>query len=410
MPTRFKTGAVKNYGQAPLQSGYENAYGTSDLFIPSCGLEDVDVALFNLFDKEIAPQFGGTDSTPLSKTPVIFAAGEKWSMLKNGRPLRDRNGSLLLPLITIMRNEVSQDPSSDIAGRGINQHVGEIVIRRRLDKSDREYQNLINRILLPNQANVAVNKSIVGSDKQQVVTNSNIGDLSKDVDVLRGALLKPNLSNNVYETIVVPAPQFYTAKYQITIWAQYMQHTNQILERIITSFLPQGQNWKIETPKGYWFIASVDGGSYAMETNFDDMSQQERFLKYTFNVNVPAYFFSSTTPGNPVPVKRYVSSPNIKFETLSAEFKTTDQGIYELGSDDPTLPLDQQKNIRKDQRTPGWRLQKTYPVSSDVNANDPALDSMPRGYKTIKVISTSSNGETSYSGLSLGDLEIIVSD
>ncbi len=410
MPTRFKTGAVKNYGQAPLQSGYENAYGSSDLFIPSCGLEDVDVALFNLFDKEIAPQFGGTDSTPLSKTPVIFAAGEKWSMLKNGRPLRDRNGSLLLPLITIMRNEVSQDPSTDIAGRGINQQVGEIVIRRRLDKSDREYQNLINRILLPNQANVAVNKSIVGLDKQQVVTNSNIGDLSKDVDVLRGALLKPNLSNNVYETIVVPTPQFYTAKYQITIWAQYMQHTNQILERIITSFLPQGQNWKIETPKGYWFIASVDGGSYAMETNFDDMSQQERFLKYTFNVNVPAYFFASTVPGNPVPVKRYVSSPNIKFETLSAEFKTTDQGIYELGSDDPTLPLDQQKNIRKDQRTPGWRLQKTYPVSSDVNANDPALDSMPRGYKTIKVVSTSSNGETSYSGSSLSDLEIIVSD
>ena len=352
MATRFKTGAVKNYGQVPLQSGYENSYGSSELFIPSCGLEDVDVALFNLFDKEIAPQFGGTDSTPLSKTPVIFAAGEKWSMLKNGRPLRDRNGSLLLPLITIMRNEVSQDLSADIAGRGINQHVGEIVIRRKLDKSDREYQNLINRILLPNQSNVAVNKSIVGSDHQQVVTNRVIGELSKDIDVVRGALLKPNLSNNVYETIVVPTPQFYTAKYQITVWAQYMQHTNQILERIITSFLPQGQNWKIETPKGYWFIASVDGGSYAMETNFDDMSQQERFLKYTFNVNVPAYFFASTVPGNPVPVKRYVSSPNIKFETLSAEFKTTDQGNYELGSDDPTLPFDDQRNIRKDQRTP----------------------------------------------------------
>ena len=410
MATRYKTGAVKNYGQVPLQSGYENSYGSSELFIPSCGLEDVDVALFNLFDKEIAPQFGGTDSTPLSKTPVIFAAGEKWSMLKNGRPLRDRNGSLLLPLITIMRNEVSQDLSADIAGRGINQHVGEIVIRRKLDKSDREYQNLINRILLPNQSNVAVNKSIVGSDHQQVVTNRVIGELSKDIDVVRGALLKPNLSNNVYETIVVPTPQFYTAKYQITVWAQYMQHTNQILERIITSFLPQGQNWKIETPKGYWFIASVDGGSYAMETNFDDMSQQERFLKYTFNVNVPAYFFASTVPGNPVPVKRYVSSPNIKFETLSAEFKTTDQGNYELGSDDPTLPLDDQRNIRKDQRTPGWRLQKTYPVSSDVNANDPALDSMPRGYKSIKVVSTSSNGETAYSGSSLSDLEIIVSD
>lgn len=411
MATRFKTGAVQNYGQNPLPSGYERAYGAPELFIPSCGIEDVDVGLFELFDKQISPQYGGIESTPLTKVPVIFAAGEKWAMLKRGRPLRDRNNTLLLPLITIMRNEISQDISADIAGRGINQHVGEIVIRRRLDKSDRDYQNLINKILLNNQVNVSSKTKT--SDMQVTTTSGDVGSLSGNSDIVSGALLKPNLNNNVYETIVVPTPQFYTAKYEVTVWSQYMQHTNQILERIITSFLPQGQSWKIETPKGYWFVASVEG-TYSMETNFDDMSQQERFIKYSFNISVPAYFFASTAPGSPIPLKRYVSSPSIKFDVNSAKIETPEESEknhrYQLGSDDPTLPLDEQHNIRNDQRTPGWREQKTYPVASDVNANDPALDSMPRGYSPIKVISSSGKGETVYTGSSLDELEIVITD
>jgi hypothetical protein len=413
MATRFKTGSKANYDQAPLPTGYENSYGPSEIFIPSCGLEDVDSSLFSLFDKEISPQIttaGSNDPVGTTKVPVIFAAGEKWAMLKRGRPLRDRNNSLLLPLITIMRNEVAQASVEDLTGRGINQNVGEIVIKRKLDKSDREYQNLINRILLTNQANVAAPTTRSSKGKSgQLTTSNEVGQLSSDKDIVNGALLKPNVLNNVYETIVVPTPQFYTAKYQVTIWAQYMQHTNQILERIITSFLPQGHSWKLETDKGYWFIAKVDEGTYSLETNFEDMAQQERFIKYSFSVNVPAYFFASSVPGNPIPVKRYVSSPSIKFETNIAKFKD-ESNKYQLGSDDPTLPLDSQQNIREDQRTPGWREQKTYPVSSNVNANDPALESMPRGYKTIKVTSTSANGETSYTGSSLDDLEIIVTD
>ena len=49
-----------------------------------------------------------------------------------------------------------------------------------------------------------------------------------------GAYLAPNLNNNVFETIVMPMPQFYTAKYQVTIWTQYTQHSNQIMEKIFS--------------------------------------------------------------------------------------------------------------------------------------------------------------------------------
>jgi len=390
MATRFNPGSKSNNGQLPLPTGYETTQGSVDLYLPPCGVEDVDVALFNLFEKEISPFCGGNDSSPLKKIPVIFAAGEKWSLLKNGRPLRDRNNTLLLPLLTIMRTELAQSPSEEMTARGINQSVGEITVNRRLHKSDRDYQNLINKFFLKDQENLAVSTHVSSS---QLTTDRRLGELSDTKDAMNGKLLQPYLNNNIVETIVVPTPQFYTAKYQITIWTQYMQHANQIMEKVITSFLPQVQGWKLETPKGYWFVASVDGGSYALENNFDDMSQQERFIKYSFNVNVPAYFFVSQTPGSPIPIKRYISSPIIKFESLTASPSVVaDQDPnsiddqYELGTDDPTLPM-------------------------EIHPKRPKL--FPRDNLSIfgsnyRVRSASSNGETVYSknNYSLGDLEI----
>lgn len=403
MSTRYKTNSRVHQDQSPLPTGYEKGSGLPDLTIPPCGIEDVDVSLFKLFDKEISPQCGGISGSPMAKVPVIFAAGEKWALLKRSRPLRDRNGTLILPLITIMRSEMNQTASEDVVGRGINQQIGEIVVRRKLDKSDRSYQALINRNLLLNQRGLAVRPHDVTDPKQPIV-DRRVGDRADST--LAGNLLEPDVLNNVYETVVVPTPQFYTAKYQVTVWTQYTQHANQVMEKIFMSFLPQGQCWRLETDKGYWFIAKFEDGSLTMETNFEDMSAQERFIKHAFNVSVPAYFFASASPGAPIPIKRYVSSPIISFETEakdSTELSSSqEQSEWTLGSDDPTLPLDEQKNNRQDQRSPGWRQQKIYP------AEDPALSTLPRG-RAPKIISRTSRGETVYKDVEIGGLSIVVS-
>lgn len=414
MSTRYKSNSRLNYGELPLPTGYENKSGASDLFIPSCGVEDVDTAMFRLFEKEIVPEYGGIAGAPLSKVPIIFAAGEKWALLKRGRPIRDRNNTLLLPLITIMRTELNQSMSDDVAGRGINQQVGEIVVKRRLDKSDRDYQSIVNRLFLKNQENLAV-RPTDPTVSGQVVTESAVGSIAESSDALAGAYLAQNRINNVYETIVVPMPQFYTVKYQVTVWTQYTQHANQIMEKIFSSFLPQGQSWRLDTDKGYWFVAKLEEGSLAIETNFDDMSAQERFIKHTFDVAVPAYFFSLTSPGAPVPLKRYISSAKIDFSTQvdALETEASPSYQYELGSDDPTLPLDVSQNNRIDQRSIGWRLQKTvnYPVrplqNSSFPLEDPALSTVPRGTSYVKVASKTSKGETAYTGLSLGGISIL---
>jgi hypothetical protein len=431
MTTRFNAVDQVNFNVPGVKSGYDGNI-RSDLVIPPCGLEDVDVALFTLFDKEIAPSAGGKDTQELKRVPIVFAAGEKWAMLKRGRPLRDRNNTLILPLITIMRTSVSQAPD-DITSRGINQQTGEIVVRRRLDKSDRDYQNLINRQLILNQANVAVTSGSQYSLSNEFITGRKTGDLSDDFDNVRGALLLTNRKNNIFETIVVPSPQFYTATYSVTIWTHFTQHMNQILEKIMSSYLPQTNSWKLTTTKGYWFVAKLDNGAYNVETNFEDMSTSERFIKCTFDVKVPAYVWASTAPGVPIPVKRYVSSPVINFEVENRSVKDATgpeefPNSYLLGNDDPTLPLDEQTNARNDQRRPGWRQQVVQPSNAQENdgGNDPALTSYPRGvfpnqyqkiqigngneFKYVKIVNVNqATGETVYSAADFQGLKITTS-
>lgn len=438
MPTRFNGKSKQAFGVSGIQSGYGGLSAPADLTVPSVGVEDADAALFNLFDKEIAFQVSTSDKNreEMKRVPVIFTAGEKWALAKRNRGLRDRNGALILPLITVVRTTIQQDPTQDITGRGINQQTGEILVRRRLDKSDRGYQGLINRLLLKHQTNLAMLSG--QADPGQLATGRKLGDLADDPTVADGGLMIPDRQNNVYETLVLPAPQFFTALYEVTFWAQYTVQMFQLIELLISSFLPQGNAWRLDTPKGYWFVATVDGNVYNSESNIEDMSGEERMIKYKFTVRVPGYVLASKVPGAPVPIKRYVSSPVITFDVgVDVGESVAASGIDDpfLGADDPTLPLDDVKNRRRDQRrTNGTRL---FPGPDVTPPDDPALvgngrgSGLPRGQspaqyrritgldrngnvvtKLVRVVATNKfTGETVFAPDSdLGGLTIVVTD
>jgi hypothetical protein len=385
MPTRFNSNGRPRFEVPGIQSGYGALSSPVNLTIPPVGIEDADAALFHLFDKEIAFQVSTSDKNrgEMKRVPVIFTAGEKWALAKKNRALRDRNGALILPLITVVRTTIQQGPNDDIAGRGINQQTGEIIVKRRLDKSDRGYQGLINRLLLKHQTNLAVPPG--QADADQLATERQIGVLTDDPTVQDGGLMLPDRRNNVYETLVLPTPQFYTAMYEVTFWAQYTVQMFQLIEMLISSFLPQGNAWRLDTPKGYWFVATVDGNVYNAENNIDDMSQEERMIKYKFNVKVPGYILATKVPGAPIPIKRYVSSPVITFDVGMGVGESTAGGDLDdpfLGADDPTLPLDDVKNKRRDQRyTDRTRL---FPGANITSPHDPALKSLSRGQQPVK--------------------------
>ena len=203
----------------------------------------------------------------------------------------------------------------------------------------------------------------------------------------------------------------------------------------MASFLPQGNTWRLDTPKGYWFMASVDGNAYNADLNADDYSQTERLIRYKLVIKVQGYALASSVAGGPVPIKRYVSSPVISFQAgISADVELAGSGdVVEpfLGADDPTLPLDagdDGRSHRRDQRrTNATRL---YPQKDDVSPQDPALLALPRGtplarYMKVTGVDKHGNtvtrlvkarttnkftGETVLSGADLGGLTIVLTD
>ena len=114
-------------GTIPM--GYEGDNIPDDLEVPSCTIEDVDRALFNLFNQDLPLFYKHKEG--MRRVPVIFATGERFAILRRKRPLRDKAGALVLPLISIMRTGIEQDPSRRMTG-GQN---APMTIKKRADES-----------------------------------------------------------------------------------------------------------------------------------------------------------------------------------------------------------------------------------------------------------------------------------
>jgi hypothetical protein len=287
-----------------LQSGYEEA--PSEFNIPPCGIEDCDYTMFELFDKTIPFTSkiirASTGKIELNKPYVILATGERFALAKSLKPPRDkRSKELVLPAISIRRANITHSYAEQTS-RGINQTTGNLFIKRRFDPQDRDYQSLINKLGLKNlQSNNPT------SSRPQ-------GDFKNTLETLQGGLLEAHNNNNLFEIISIPQPQFFKATYEVVFWTKYTQHMNYMIETLMTSYLPQGRNWKLVTDKGYWFIATAND-DFTRGDNFDDFTDSERLIRYNFTVDVKGYLLAGQGPSDLVPVRRWISAPNISFET-----------------------------------------------------------------------------------------------
>lgn len=289
-----------------LQSGYEGS-SPSNFTIPSCDIEDVDISLYSLFNEHIGFRTvtipdGENSPFNINKPYVIFATGERFALVKKLHPPRDKSKQLMLPAISIRRKSFSQTPE-DITGRGMNQFTGDIVIQRKLASEDRDYQNLLNKLAID-----ALNPNGPSSLREQGSNGP-----TKDLGVSQGALLDPKLGNNVWEIISIPQPQFYTATYEVTLWTTHTIHMNYLITTLLSAQLPQGKTFRLNTPKGYWFIATI-ADELSSADNFSEFKEEKRIIRYTFQVTVKAFILAPQGPGIPVPIRRTISATEIVFD------------------------------------------------------------------------------------------------
>lgn len=289
MTTRYDTGKLPTKGRIP--QGYEAGVSPTDFSVPSCGPEDVDRAFFELFNSQLPLQYTSSkESGEMRRVPVVFASGERFALAAKKRPLVDKNGALILPMIAITRSGISMENTK---GNVMLDRSPEVVIKKKVSSEDPLYQALMGTN---------------GFDNTGIAPQSNIGFSSAT-----GRALDPNMKKGIYEVYVIPGPKYFTVKYEINIWAQYVQQLNDIIQAILGAFPFTGRSIKVESSKGYWFVAYF-GEEVSMDNNLTDFTDNERLVKANMTAEVPGYLVAPSFPGSPNGVRSYTSAPTITFD------------------------------------------------------------------------------------------------
>lgn len=226
-------------------------------------IEDVDQALFNWFDL-IVNAHVEFPTQEVKKVPVIFASGERWATARDEKGIRDKNGLLILPLISIRRVSIDRNREKSALGT----ETKRLTISKQIDKKTSIIQNAIS------------NREISARKRKDKV---------------------------VYEVTTIPFPDWCVTNYEVVVQAQYITQMNKILEFIFAEFDLQNQfvmpvdiSKFEQSPKdvpfenkaslkGYYFVGFVN--TDLNDTgNFEEFTDTERIVKYAFNVEVPTYF------------------------------------------------------------------------------------------------------------------------
>ena len=281
MATKYSINNSNRY--AP--TGYEGN-NESDYVIPSCGIEDLDKSVFNLFDKEM-PLFYSHHGKR-SKVPVIFASGERFAVLARKRPITDENGALILPLISIARTSIDNIPQKGISN---NQMFPNTIVKR-ISKKDLAFRQSSN---------------VEGLNNSEDSTSTDEPDIS----------LKPRIEKNIIETIEMPPVKYFSANYEISIWSSFTQQMNKLLEAIMNAYtLNPGQQFQLESDKGYKFSGFIDS-SFSQDANYSDFTDAERYIKYNLIMNATGYIIAPNIEGGKTALRSFLSAPKVSFDVAT---------------------------------------------------------------------------------------------
>ena len=234
-------------------------------FAPS-SLETIDGAMLRFIDEEL--NLSVTTNEGFKKVSVLWVTSERAYQIKHNKDLRDKEETLILPLITVNRSSVTKEPNfkgsvyanlypvDDARG-------GTITIARNINqKKTAEFQN------------AAANR--------KYGANKNVSSKMKNTN-------KRNMSTakTVYETITIPLPVWVKVIYEITVRTEYQQQLNELIRPFLTvpgnSRMPR----RIEN-EGHFYEIFIDG-SFNVGSNKANLGMAQRNYETTLNIETLGY-------------------------------------------------------------------------------------------------------------------------
>ena len=265
-----------------------NITGTMKQILPfkPSTLETIDYSVYNWLTEEM--ELFCTTNKGRKEVPVVWVSGERSWQVKNHKNLRDSDGALIFPIISLQRNSFSKDPQK----RGIfygnippvkDKKGGSITIARVINQN--KTANFLNADTYRKKSNIVGNMGNPGA--QQI----NFPDRQKTKE-----------KKIVYETITIPMPVYVDVEYQISIRTEYQEQINELVQTFITT--TNGINYLSLKYDGHSYEGFLQP-EFSSTNNVAEMGDETRIYESAINLKVLGYVF---TKGNnaeqPTIVKR----------------------------------------------------------------------------------------------------------
>lgn len=264
-------------------------------------LAAADRAIRDWFDKTVDVHVEHP-TTDRYKVPVIFSSGERFATSRERKGIRDSQGVLVLPVIVLRRLSITPDPSMQSLGSD----TGVLQIAKQVSGKTNNLQNL---------------------------------------ELLKPASQRLKPTPVVHEITTVPFPNRVIINYEIVVQAQYTKQMNAITEKIfysqgiMNSFVAPlendydvtGQGDSINRRKSLekMFLVGFFEADHADTGNFDEFTDQERIVRYTTTIRIPATLQLDPEGVRPS-ITREWTSYGVNFGAEEAHFVDSQEEIEQI--------------------------------------------------------------------------------
>jgi len=271
-------------------------------FQPST-IETIDRALFDYIDDTL--DISCTTNKGWKKVPFYWTGAERAYQIKHDRELRDNNGVLIYPLMTVERTTLTRD----IGNR-------DSIFAPIPESKDSKYNSItVGRVIKQDKT-----ANFANADSKRVV-----------LDVGNGQATYPRKENKkvVYETLTMPIPVYLEATYTLVIKTEYQQQMNEILTPFMTA--PGGTNYFVIKKDGHQFEVFV-GSDYAVESNGSSLGEDERGYKTNLTFRVVGYVIGAGKNDEQPKIVRRENAVEIKMPRETVIFGDINENMHLSGN------------------------------------------------------------------------------
>jgi hypothetical protein len=245
-----------DFAQLPL--------GATDTTLEEIGMlsstiETIDYAITSWVKEDL--DLSAKTNAGYTNVPVFWQTPERAYQIKAKRELRDTQGSLILPVLSIERTGITKDPErkgsyqAHIYEEGQKGRAGRMVIARKI-KQDKT-------------RNFAVADG----------TRTNTGGKLQNY--------YPRINKKVViQSLSIPIPVYVNVEYKIVIKTEYQEQMNQIVQPFMTR---TGQiNSFLLRRNGHIYEAFIDQ-NFTHANNIADLGDELRVFETTINIRILGY-------------------------------------------------------------------------------------------------------------------------